>query len=200
MATATPQIAESQPALGEAGFAGLLASLAAPPKPVAPAWDELADDIATISYEQAVRTQARLYRQATNADAGRDVPASETTPASSTAAAPAAAGSAATPATALKRASITIRLSESECSLVHQRAAEAGLTVSAYLRSCTLEVESLRAQVKEMLAQLSHAAAASRAPEAPSASDNRPKRHRWPFLWPFSPAGATARRAQRESL
>jgi hypothetical protein len=54
----------------------------------------------------------------------------------------------------LKKSSITIRLSEEECEQLHQRAAEAGVTVSAYLRSCTFEAEALRAQVKEVLAQL----------------------------------------------
>jgi predicted DNA binding CopG/RHH family protein len=54
----------------------------------------------------------------------------------------------------LKDASITIRLSKAECAQLHRRASEAGLTVSAYLRSCTFEAESLRAMVKETLAQL----------------------------------------------
>ncbi len=66
--------------------------------------------------------------------------------------------SAQVPATGLdkhrKTASITIRLSNAECAQLHQRAAEAGLTISAYLRSCICEVEALRAQVKEALAQL----------------------------------------------
>ncbi len=48
----------------------------------------------------------------------------------------------------LKNASITIRMSKEECTQLHRRAAEAGLTVSAYLRSCTFEAESLRALVK----------------------------------------------------
>lgn len=54
----------------------------------------------------------------------------------------------------LKNASITIRLSKAECAQLRRRAAEAGLTVSAYLRSCTFEAESLRALVKDTLAQL----------------------------------------------
>ncbi len=54
----------------------------------------------------------------------------------------------------LKRASVTLRLSRSECEQLHQRAAEAGLTLSAYVRSCAFEVENLRAQVKETLVQL----------------------------------------------
>jgi hypothetical protein len=54
----------------------------------------------------------------------------------------------------LKAASVTIRLSKEECEQLHRRAAEAGLTVSAYLRSCTFEAESLRAMVKDTLAEL----------------------------------------------
>ena len=54
----------------------------------------------------------------------------------------------------LRSASVTIRLSKAECARLHQRAAEAGVTVSAYLRSCTFEAEALRAQVKAALAEL----------------------------------------------
>jgi hypothetical protein len=54
----------------------------------------------------------------------------------------------------LKCASVTIRLSQAECAQLRTRAAEAGLTVSAYLRSCTFEAESLRAMVKDTLAKL----------------------------------------------
>ena len=54
----------------------------------------------------------------------------------------------------LKCASITIRLSQVECAQLRTRAAEAGLSISAYLRSCTFEAEALRAEVKETLAQL----------------------------------------------
>ncbi len=60
----------------------------------------------------------------------------------------------------LRTASITIRLSEAECARLRQRAAEAGLTVSAYLRSCVLEADALRAQVKQALAEIKAAAQA----------------------------------------
>ncbi len=49
---------------------------------------------------------------------------------------------------------MTIRLSKAECARLRERAAEAGLTVSAYLRSCALEAEALRAEVKQALAEL----------------------------------------------
>jgi hypothetical protein len=82
---------------------------------------------------------------------------------------------------AVKRASITIRLSEPECAQLRQRAAEAGLTVSAYLRSCAFEVETLRTQVKQTLAQLR---TANSSPSLPATS--QPKlTHRFRF-WPFS--------------
>ena len=54
----------------------------------------------------------------------------------------------------LRQASVTIRLSQAECARLHERAAEAGVTVSAYLRSCTFEAEALRAEVKAALADL----------------------------------------------
>lgn len=170
-------------------FAGLLAALAAPAQKSTPAWndDDLADDVAILSYEHALRTHGR-YRAAESDDRpftqppvpeperSRDVP-------------PAAAAQAAPPVPAehagdgtesrrlpfthyeknLKCASITIRLSEAECAQLRTRAAEAGLTVSAYLRSCTFEAELLRAQVKEALAEL-RSAASKRMQPAPASS------------------------------
>jgi predicted DNA binding CopG/RHH family protein len=55
---------------------------------------------------------------------------------------------------AKRPASVTIRLSAAECAQLKQRAAEAGLTLSAYVRSCTFEAEALRAQVKQALGEL----------------------------------------------
>jgi hypothetical protein len=146
-------------------FAGLLASLANPQKESALTWNEedLGDDIATLSYEHALRTHAR-YRPS-DADLGSASAERSATPPtlSTTVAAPRVPGISSNPEAGCsarahrdtrKCASITIRLSESECALLRQRAAEAGLTVSAYLRSCTFEVENLRAQVKETLARL----------------------------------------------
>ena len=54
----------------------------------------------------------------------------------------------------LRSASVTIRMNKAECARLRERAAEAGLTVSAYLRSCALEAEALRAEVKQALAEL----------------------------------------------
>jgi len=58
-------------------------------------------------------------------------------------------------------------MSQEEAAQLHLRAAEAGLTVSAYLRSCTFEAESLRALVKDTMAQLRASAAAGKQPAAP---------------------------------
>jgi len=54
----------------------------------------------------------------------------------------------------VKNASITIRMSADDCEQLRSRAAEADMNVSAYLRSCIFEVESLRAQVKDAVAQM----------------------------------------------
>jgi hypothetical protein len=61
-------------------------------------------------------------------------------------------------------------MSQAECAQLHRRAAEAGLTVSAYLRSCTFETESLRAMVKDTLAQLRSATAPAKPAAAPRRS------------------------------
>jgi hypothetical protein len=172
------QPAAASPAIRGGSFASTLAAFAAPaPKPQ-PDWnlDGLADDVATLSYEQALRAHAR-YRPAgdlppePNATADqhqqRKLPSKHMVAEELSlsrgehpAKAPTTDGrrSAALDETR-KAASITIRLSKAECAQLHKRAAEAGLTVSAYLRSCTCEVEALRAQVKEALVQLRPVAA-----------------------------------------
>lgn len=140
------------PPFADASFAGLLTTFSAPQKQDT-SWndDGLADDVATISYEQALRKHVRPNQGVRPA------------PCSSLAKSCEAAGSSHRIASAdtskpLKTASITIRLSGAECAQLRRRAAEAGLTVSAYLRSCTLEVETLRAQVKKALAELRNSA------------------------------------------
>jgi predicted DNA binding CopG/RHH family protein len=66
-----------------------------------------------------------------------------------------------------RSARVTIRLSDTEYAQLRRRAADAGLTVSAYLRACVLEAEKLRAEVKEALAQLRAAPVAEKPPEQP---------------------------------
>jgi len=176
---------ESTPSAAATSFAGLLAALAEPKR--TPDWDDegLADDVATLSYENALRAHAR-YRPL---DPMADLPAVPEVEGEerlehyelATAMEASATGGSrrvdpqegpATPKAQAyrlqvelnrKSASVTIRMSQSECEQLHRRAAEAGLTVSAYLRSCTFEAESLRALVKETMAQLK---AATREKEA----------------------------------
>ena len=177
------QPAPSQPSPSLSTFAGLLATLASPPSPSdtdnAPPWNSngLGEDVATLSYERALRTHARyrtvnreLDRESVRADgsltaaadpgsdARADAPV-ETGAAGAFGAAGAVGASGAmgvsggydaSSATVavhaapglhagtardsdLRSASVTIRLSRAECTRLHQRAAEAGLTVSAYL-------------------------------------------------------------------
>ena len=172
--------AESSPSFSAASFARVLASLAAPapeplrePEPAAtPNRDAFAEDISTLSYEQALRAHAR-YRPADVAELPRPRAAGSAQRRRSVATAPRSAASASPAAQApqapvapkaakrrstvpnesRKSASITIRLSEAEGAQLRARAAEAGLTVSAYLRSCAFEVEALRTQVKQALTE-----------------------------------------------
>jgi len=53
-----------------------------------------------------------------------------------------------------RQVSMSLRVAASEQALIKARAAEAGLSVSAYLRQCALEVEKLRAQVHHTLAMI----------------------------------------------
>ena len=195
MLQAMQQPATSQPSPSVSSFAGLLATLASPPPSPpsdadadAPLWNssDLGEDVATLSYERALRAHARyrpanrdLVRDAARVD-GAQTPAGNpgsgahadasieigAAGAFDAAGATGAAGAAvravaapwvqtiAAPDRDLRSASVTIRLSRAECARLHQRAAEAGLTVSAYLRSCAVEAEALRAQVKQALAEL----------------------------------------------
>jgi len=199
------QPAATQPSPTSSSFAGLLAALATQASAASaghgdadhvPTWndDDLADDVATLSYERALRAHARykspdpVYRKpaampepeprpayshpasrshassSAQAQSPRSAPPS---PADAVSAIP--TGPASATNRKLKCASITIRLSQAECDQLRERAAEAGLTVSAYLRSCTFEVESLRAQVKEALAQF-RSAPTSGKPAAPASA------------------------------
>lgn len=53
-----------------------------------------------------------------------------------------------------RQVAISIRLAPAERALIRTRAAEAGIPASAYVRQCALEVEQLRAQVREALAAM----------------------------------------------
>jgi len=193
MLHAMQQPTASSPSPTSTSFAGLLATLTSPAQPSeasadgtssarwrpAPSWndDDLAEDVATLSYESALKAHAR-YRpsQASqvsdrsltqpddaepfryeDASASASQPVARPTPAQEPRATKVQEPSLSRAALFernLKDASITIRMSKAECEQLHRRAAEAGLSVSAYLRSCTFEAESLRAMVKDTLAQL----------------------------------------------
>lgn len=173
-----------QPAPSPSTFAGFLAALAEPDKKPELSWtdDALEDDIATLSYEHALRAHARYcsadatdHSLTQSVDPGR-LPArapSPSAPAVPSQAPPAPRAdigtiSGFTPLERnLKCASVTIRLSQAECAQLRQRAAEAGLTVSAYLRSCTFEAETLRALVKDTMAELRSATSAEKQPVSP---------------------------------
>jgi hypothetical protein len=131
-----------------ATFVSMLASLTGGGQKPADSWDTgaLADDVAIISYEQALRSHRRVPEMETIA-APVTVPESISDE----------RNRCGVERRTRKAASITIRMTEEEQTQLHARAKEAGLSVSAYLRSCIFEAESLRAQVKEALLQM-HAA------------------------------------------
>lgn len=116
---------------------------------------DLADDVATFSYDGALRAHSEHpspdFSEAPKAETG--VPGNAPEAAHAQKAGPGAALYA-EPERILRPASVTVRLSNEESAQLHQRAEEAGLTVSAYVRSCTFEVDALRAQVKATLAEM----------------------------------------------
>ena len=57
-----------------------------------------------------------------------------------------------------RQVAISIRLAPSERALIKTRAAEAGITASAYIRQCALEVEQLREQVRQAVAAMDRGA------------------------------------------
>lgn len=144
-----PQLA-AEPA---PSFAGLLASLTLKKKDPL---DDLEPDVATLTYDSALRAHAR-YRPDQYPEKVSPPKPIEKAPACDAAfqpESPSPAGALTKLEQSRKRSSVTIRLTQSECAQLQQRAAEAGLTLSAYLRSCTVEVDALRAQVKQALAEL----------------------------------------------
>ena len=203
--SAMRQVSEANsPSPSSSSFVGLLASLAAPAAPEADRatdrtdnWPggDLGEDVVTLSYERALRSHAR-YKSAnlTVWEAENDIVPTDGSVAGASAgptdgenvgrrvdAGTRLEERARTAGQAVARresrsASVTIRLSNQECAQLRQRAVEAGLTVSAYLRSCVLEADSLRAQVKEALAGLRSAGEG----EKPTARNPAPRS--W-FSW-----------------
>lgn len=165
--------AQLRPSPTSKSFAGLLASLTtsehdAPSDDTVWASGELGEGVALLSYEQALRAHAldrpndrNHWPPVETAGTGAALHEAESSPAeelweqASTLPAVSADRD-------LRSASVTIRVSQAECARLRRRAAEAGLTVSAYLRSCALEAEALRAQVKHALAELKAGSEAAR--------------------------------------
>ena len=173
----------NSPSSSAASFASLLAGLTSPKVAAEPAkptdrWsdDLLAEDVATISYERALQARARYLSSDGLSDDARPIEMREE-PQEETAVPPRKPPASvritewsplATLAANRKSASITIRMNEAECRQLRERAAAAGLTISAYLRSCIFEAEELRAQVKQTLSQL-------RSDPAEFAEERKPK-------------------------
>lgn len=222
------QTVSPTPSPSASTFAGMLAAFAAPAQKRQMAWndDDLADDVATLSYERALRAHGRqrpsdpsplplpnpedaeslrIYEVSSRAH-----PSEAEEPAQSPDAQPAPDSTEALYAVPgenaahefpaildrnLKSASITIRMSRTECAQLRKRSAEAGLTVSAYIRSCTFEAESLRALVKDTLAELRSTSNRAEKAVVSHAQPRSQRRYGWrhwfAWLWP------AARIAQR---
>ena len=183
MLQAMHQPVPSAPPSAASSFAGLLATFAASTRGRSDPWkdDNLADDIATLSYERALQKHGRYQpahsdelsletsdkRIASPIDEGVLDPASPTASSGTPKDRPLneendrARNRCGFATKDRKCSSITIRLSKADCDQLRRRAAESGLTVSAYLRSCTIEADLLRSQVKEALAQLQASAVQS---------------------------------------
>jgi hypothetical protein len=145
-----PEPAQAAPQKTSGSFASLLASLTS--KLQNDPWDDsaLPDDVAILTYEQALRTSRRqpspqLATNSLREDGSQKGPA----PKVSKPEQPQRPGE-----KRPRTASITIRVTSEEQAQLHERAAAAQLSVSAYLRSCILEAETLRTQVREALAQM----------------------------------------------
>ncbi len=176
-------------------FAGMLAALSAPVQKPAAGWndEDLAEDVATLSYEKALWAHAR-YRAPELSDESLAQPvagAGSRNVAAERDACRTTAGVGVDPGIEagaedrnLKCASITIRMSKAECEQLRKRAAEAGLTVSAYLRSCTFEAEQLRALVKDTLVQLRNEP--GHTGNAECAEESRGWRQRLGRFWPHA--------------
>ncbi len=172
-----------------ATFAGVLAALTAPreksrstgTESTPDCLDDGDGDVTLLSYERALKSHGRARTRESNPSTARpslDGPntARQNSGPSSSKAEPATDSQAAAPRArplsgslydGRKRASVTIRTSMAEYANLQQRSAEAGLTVSAYLRSCAFEVDSLRAQVKQALAELRSASPGAKEPARP---------------------------------
>lgn len=168
-------------------FASLLASLTASKRSSDDLLDDALDeDVSTISYEQALRAHGRYHRPGPPLAPVDEIDPTVSKPPESVPITEWVGQEAPAPLTASRKtASITLRLSQVECAQLHKRAADAGLTLSAYLRSCIFEVETLRAQVKEALEQLRSGNAAEPQAAVPPARLEPPTRSWAARLFPL---------------
>jgi hypothetical protein len=167
-----PELDQSVSTKTPGSFASLLASISS--KLQAGAWDDsaLVDDVASITYEQALRAhrRGRPPEPATRLllDDAAQTPA------------PSATRSRKQPQKTgekkPKAASITIRVTAEEQVQLHERAAAAELSVSAYLRSCIFEAETLRNQVREAVFQI-RSATPPDVPASDAAPDELRRKH-----------------------
>jgi predicted DNA binding CopG/RHH family protein len=152
--------AESSGAPTEASFTAMFSALTSRP-PAQNAQDTegpFQDDVVSLSYEQALRSATR-NRPSSFVTPRADSPVDSIVQREPAVQDPVrsqqpASHRHASRSKAPKSSSVTIRLDEAEGKELRARAAEAGLTVSAYLRSCIFEVDDLRTQVKQTLAQM----------------------------------------------
>jgi hypothetical protein len=209
------QLATAEPS---SNFAGVLAAFVTPGKKRPPARDleGLEDDVVELSYERALRAHSRFrardFGDRSLTQVSHQLPLrimevfpADVEPAAEPAPKPAAVLTImeaqpepaceppAAPARKPKSARITMSLSIAEHEQLRARATEAGLTLSAYLRSCTIEAESLRALVKDTLAQLRHESAPDRKHDTPAARGSWFGWLRWP--WPRAHPKQQAARA-----
>lgn len=132
-------------------FAGIVAhALKGPPK--VDAFELPSDDTLSLSYEEALKKHARrpLAEEMSRIS---ELVAAELEMRRVPAAAQ-MAEAVAVPLTNAKAASITLRMSKDESVILRRRAATAGISVSAYIRSCIFEAEELRTQVKNALSEI----------------------------------------------
>jgi hypothetical protein len=184
---------KDEPAASTANeFAMFLAKLSSAAAPAIrnDRWDDssLADDVATISGEQALQNSGRNNLALSG---NFPIQTAQATWKSEPSAEPSGG------VEAHKSASISIRLTRSECAQLRQRAAEAGLTISDYLRSCIFEVESLRTQVREVLLRVRPASSNSSAPPTPPSSTPRSPKSKARWFWPFGNETPSARLESR---
>jgi len=164
-------------------FAGFLSALTSPASAScnsSPNRDEISDDVVTLSYESALKAHSRYKPAPDPLPIPNPIAPDQRETSPQELRRQAAEPKLHQPSLATgdpKSASITIRMSHSECAQLKQRATEAGMTISAYLRSCIFEAETLRSQVKEALAQLRAAAGASE--KQPAAAAEQHKRFSW---------------------